>query len=524
MLCTSYINGITIKSFAGTSVTMRTSVQHVISTVGWKFIWFLFIMYAGVKGGVGTLMELALLPLFQSTLAVSSSAYQGYKVIGQCSCSRRAVCARTALADDSALMTPPTVYVPFALKPLLGLAVDLCGTKKMHMVAFALIGATSAFILSYTVGSTSPPLAMAILASFVLYGVSGSDLITEAVYARYMNETPSLGSSLITYVWTCVFSARIVVALLSGHTADAGNVGMMVAAASVLLLTIVPAALSNCVEGEAAPPKVPVPENLVYMALLVGVVAMASVAVAMSTSLSVQLITIVIAVIALNYASATLLPTVVHQCNQYMFASAMLYLDVGVLDYWYTNECVTDGPHFSYAYFLTTATIVGSTFGCIGCIVFQTYLQTWSYRQLFAVTTVCKCSGAAIDIILVNRWNVGVISDKALFLLGNCAVRSLVGMLDSLPGIILVSRLVRGGNEATMYALLAGFQNLGATIAAAGGVVVANLLNVHISSDTCEYNNMTLLIGVCHVILPLCTLPMLVRLPKATMHDPIEAH
>ena len=207
-----------------------------------------------------------------------------------------------------------------------------------------------------------------------------------------------------------------------------------------------------------------------------------------------------------------------------MFASSMMYLDVAVLDYWYTNECVVGGPHFSYKYFLTTATVVGAIFGCIGCFLFQTYLQTWSYRGLFAIATVCKCSGALVDIILVNRWNVTVISDKSLFLLGNCAVRSLVGMLDSLPAVVLVSRLVRGGNEATMYALLAGFQNLGSTIASAGGVVVASALNVHISPNICEYGNMTSLIAISHIVLPLSTLMLLPCLPHATMHEVIDVH
>lgn len=53
--------------------------------------------------------------------------------------------------------------------------------------------------------------------------------------------------------------------------------------------------------------------------------------------------------------------------------------------------------------------------------------------------------GSLVDITLVNRWNVGRVSDAVLFMLGNCGLRSLVSMLDALPMVVLVSRLLLSG-------------------------------------------------------------------------------
>lgn len=53
--------------------------------------------------------------------------------------------------------------------------------------------------------------------------------------------------------------------------------------------------------------------------------------------------------------------------------------------------------------------------------------------------------GSLVDITLVDRWNVGRVSDAVLFMLGNCGLRSLVSMLDALPMVVLVSRLLLSG-------------------------------------------------------------------------------
>lgn len=147
--------------------------------------------------------------------------------------------------------------------------------------------------------------------------------------------------------------------------------------------------------------------------------------------------------------------------------------------------------------------------------------RTW-YRRAFWTTTVLQVVAAIIDITIVQRWNrrVGV-SDKLFYVLGDAIVQEIVLMLDWMPAIVLTSKLCPIGVESTVYALLAGFQNFGQSVSSSLGVLALDLGGIQTPDDAlCDFSNLTLLIIIGHIVLPLLTIPLTFWLiPNAKMTD-----
>lgn len=88
-------------------------------------------------------------------------------------------------------------------------------------------------------------------------------------------------------------------------------------------------------------------------------------------------------------------------------------------------------------------------------------------------------------------------------------------MMDWMPAIVLTSKLCPTGVESTVYALLAGFQNFGASVASALGVLALDIGGIKTpAKNLCSpdnlhnFDNLTWLILFSHVLLPLLTIPL----------------
>jgi len=232
------------------------------------------------------------------------------------------------------------------------------------------------------------------------------------------------------------------------------------------------------------------------------------------------------------------LPPTQRSCNLYMFASSMLYINIqGALDYWYTgnNDCVPGGPHFNYTFYVTIAHVAASIASLVGVVVFQAALYDWTFRGLFAVTTAVQLLAGMVDVVIIQRINLSLgIPDEAAYLGGNAVIRPIVFMTAGLPGIVLTSRLVPTGISSTTYALLAGYQHLGHILSQQIGVVMiqaAGLATVMPTAaegteapgaETCEWGNLTLLVVVSHLVLPLLSIPLIYLLiPDKKMTDEV---
>lgn len=221
------------------------------------------------------------------------------------------------------------------------------------------------------------------------------------------------------------------------------------------------------------------------------------------------------------------MPKILSFCNFYLFLQEALYVQIpGALDYWYTadNKCVPGGPHFDLTYYLTYTQLIGAIAGFIGIIVFQTVMTNWTYRSSFLVSTFIRIIASMFDVIIISRINIKWgIHDKVAYLFGDALIITTASMLANMPAVLLTTKICPKGYESTTYALLAGFQNFGANVSKAIGISLMGFFNINLSSKAkCTFDNLSLLVFICHFILPLITIPLTwVFIPNARVDSEI---
>jgi len=222
------------------------------------------------------------------------------------------------------------------------------------------------------------------------------------------------------------------------------------------------------------------------------------------------------------------LPKTLAMCNLFMFLQEVLYIQLpGSLDYWYTAgpECVPGGPHFSYTYYIFWVGTVASFAGILGVIVFQRCMSTWTFRQCFWITTAVRTLGALVDVVIIERANLKIgIPDWAMYMFGDAIIFTIVEMLAFMPGVVLTSKLCPKEMEATVYALLAGFQNFGQAVSQSIGIYTQAAFNVRLSDTECTYDNLTKVVLFSHFFLPLLAIPLtFLLIPNARLDDDLLA-
>jgi BT1 family len=194
----------------------------------------------------------------------------------------------------------------------------------------------------------------------------------------------------------------------------------------------------------------------------------------------------------------------------------------GASDFWFTAAatCVPGGPNFSFTYYITYAALVGAVAGMAGVSLFQMYLSRGTFRMAFCSTLLLKLLASLFDLLIVGRANVRFgVPDRVAFLLGDAIIYNVAAMMDFMPAVVLTSASCPRGMEATVYSLLAGFQNFGSNVARAVGVGLINQLGIR-TVEPCNFDNFPLAILVSHVLLPLTTLPLIfVLIPPHRMTE-----
>ena len=148
---------------------------------------------------------------------------------------------------------------------------------------------------------------------------------------------------------------------------------------------------------------------------------------------------------------------------------------------------------------------------------------------MFWVTTLVRTAGAVFDVLIVARLNVVVgIPDKLAYLLGSTIIYNVVYMMDFMPAVVLTTRLCPKDLEAVIYALLAGYQNFGQQVSRTIGVVLISSRKYGVRTDMdggeCDFDNLPRLIAVCHMLLPLITVPLtFVLIPRARLDERLLA-
>lgn len=464
-----------------------------------KFLLLLACTYVGVKGLVGTLLQTTMLPFFKTTLQLDSRSYQ---------------------------MCFTVLMLPWTLKSLIGLVADRykpCGTPITPFFGGSVLyGTASACILAVSLYSKWHLNVYGVL--FLAFGISCqvavNDLLTEGRYAMMMREHQHLATTIVSTVWWFMTAGAVVGTIITGVLATSQSAPYIPFAITAVFCAqnAIPLMAGSLDRRNINATPAAAVSGIVTACIAVSAAAIAMSVANLFASVDVQLCVCLLAVASAVGISMKVLPKDMAACNVYMCLANALYLGFpGAIDYWYTapHTCVHGGPAFSMSYYILVSGLVGSACSAIGVLLYKRYFAGWAYRRVFQFTTILRCAGACVDIIMLNRWNIAVgIPDKVMYLCGNAMLRPVIMALDSMPMVTLTAQLCPEGSENTVYALLASFQNFGAGAANIVGMALSTYAGVTLGGGArCSYDNLSEIVTVGNMLLPLLAVPLTHILP-----------
>ena len=312
-------------------------------------------------------------------------------------------------ADLQTIMT--VAMSPWTIKPVVGILSDILTFggyhKRWWLVQGTLVGMLAAVLMFPT---STLPLWLLLCYVGLNYEMAIIDLLTEGKYAATMQEYPESGSDLITFVSGLQTAGSIVAMTFVGHVADkkAFNVlfGVSVGAA---VLPMIPSLLGWLPEEKVRTRRcIAVDRGLftrnramfiviLYTGLAGPVIALLSV----FTTRAVGLVGAVLILSASVSGSYLAFPRVIANIGLYQVLSRLSRLSMSTaLDYFFTAtpECLVDGPHFSFKYYITYTGLVSSCIAMVAVWVYQAFLSRWRFRSVLIFTTALVGLGGLSDL------------------------------------------------------------------------------------------------------------------------------
>lgn len=128
--------------------------------------------------------------------------------------------------------------------------------------------------------------------------------------------------------------------------------------------------------------------------------------------------------------------------------------------------------------FLGRVRLVTSLASLLGVWLFQRFLKTIPFRQIFFWTTIFSSLLGLTTLLLVTHANRTLGIDDRWFALGDSLILTVMGQLTFMPVLVLAARLCPPGIEATLFALLMSVLNLSGLVSKEGGALLTHLLGV----------------------------------------------
>jgi hypothetical protein len=411
------------------------------------------------------------------------------------------------------------VWAPWSVKPLLGLLSDLvrCGGyhKRWWLVQSLVFGAAGAglSILAFTLRSS---IGFALCLSAVQLELSLYDLMSEAHYSAIARDNEETGSDIVTLVQGLQTSGAVVAMFIVGPMSDAGLFIPMLVLTAVLVVTPLIPTLRGWLpeirqDAGACLPRLVGRAQLHrdrWMILIIALTGLSAPITSMMANVGDPMIALSLALV-LTLGSLVgawmVFPPMIARLATYRVLVTLAQPHIGAaMDYFYvaTPDCIADGPHFSYAYYVTIAGLIGSTTAFLGVIVYQKTLGNLRFRTVVVITNILGSAIGASDLILVLRLNVALgIPDKVAYIVGEAVMEPLIGMLNYIPDSTLLSKAVPVGMEGSAYAFMAGLSNYAGMISRLSGAILFEMAGVR-TSVPCNFDALPWLVLSCHVIAP----------------------
>lgn len=222
-----------------------------------------------------------------------------------------------------------------------------------------------------------------------------------------------------------------------------------------------------------------------------------------------------------------------------------------------------DLPGFPFTVYTTIGGVAANVATLLGLYLFETWVVHWNAQRAFWVTTAFQIVAGLFDIMNTSRFNQTLlgwtgfgaktitvserairIDDLCTFLFGSAFLEPLIDQLDALPSTLLLSKLCPKNVETTMFAILAGFSNVGLSLSGQLGSLAAKVAGISFGMTKdgygCDigfgkgqevrgFNGYTAILLVGNIILPFLTIPLTwcfipnIRLEDDFLPDPDEA-
>ncbi|KAL7702666.1 folate/biopterin transporter [Lotmaria passim] len=224
------------------------------------------------------------------------------------------------------------------------------------------------------------------------------------------------------------------------------------------------------------------------------------------------------------------LPLVIAKANVFTYFDFVLYISLpGVLDTFYVakESCVPGGPQFSYSFYNTVGAVIQNVAGIIGVTMFTYVFSHMRYQIVICITVTLRVVASIFDLVMVERWNIYIgIPDHAMYVCGDTVIYNLAYELGYMPIVMMLSRVCPRGSESMVYALMAGFGNLGASMSnTIGSLLVELAWPINTRVTPCDYSNARWLIITGHLAVPLLIIPLgFLLLPSARICDDIDVN
>jgi hypothetical protein len=234
---------------------------------------------------------------------------------------------------------------------------------------------------------------------------------------------------------------------------------------------------------------------------------------------------------------AAVLCCAIYWCLEKKVAMVLLYLfidrfvNVNVSRakmYWYTegNECVPNGPHFGYVFFIVATFLVALTAQAIGIWLFQRFLARSNVRLVFLVSIVTKIIAKFTDIWIITRTNLRMgIGDHSAYVFSEGVIEGIAFILNYMPSSVVLAKFAEKDIESTLFTLLAGTVNVAQALAVTVGSSAMTFVGIHtdLVAGKCNFDQLIPLLMICGVVLPLFSVPFIYLLvPDINMHEDLS--
>jgi len=385
-------------------------------------------------------------------------------------------------------------HMPWTITPLIGLVSDMYpirGFKKApYIVAASLAGVLGTSVLGLSLpGSTS--VACVVASLFAIHVQAATvDLLTESAYTGIMQDKPKLGAELVSFVSGCVSCGNILAV---------GAVGwllMHVGAKNVFLMCSLPAAAMIWPALRNHLQEIPVSRESVSRArtamkdqreviglcFCIGVsTTLLSILCMVCSSTKIMFVAALGTLTFLVLSLSLVLRPEIAKVAVFFLMQAVCTPSLGGASFFFFTDSPGQylaGPHFSTEFYSTVLGLVSPVMCLLGIAAFSSFVKDRSYQFVYMITSGLAIFLSMLDVVLFSRANLWFGIPDVLFVMGSAASLSVIYQMQSIPGVMLMSRVCPKNMQSTVVALLVSCYSVGMQLAGCIDAQVLDWFNV----------------------------------------------